>query len=95
MSLESLLLGSTRKQQVHDVNNEFLNNHSSAAGWMVDCVCVTYASHIVVVLHHSTRFQLDLYIGSDMMYEIMKRTPEHTFFPTNRIFNLPHHIGMV
>ena len=31
----------------------------------------------------------------DMMYEIRRRKPEPTLLPTQGIFNLPHHVGMV
>ena len=30
-----------------------------------------------------------------MMYERRRRKPEPKFLPTQGIFNLPHHIGMV
>ena len=36
-----------------------------------------------------------LYHGSDVMYEMWRRKPEPTLFPTQGIFNLPHHIDMV
>ena len=35
------------------------------------------------------------YHGGDMMHEIRRRKPEPTFLPSEEIFNLPHHIGMV
>ena len=41
----------------------------------------------------ATLFQL--YFGSDMMYEMRRKKPESTLLPTDGIFNLPHHIGMV
>ena len=36
-----------------------------------------------------------LYHGGDMMYEMRRRKPKPTLLPTQVIFNLPHHIGMV
>ena len=41
----------------------------------------------------ATVFQL--YHGGDMMYEMKRRKPEPTLLPTQGIFNLSHHIGMV
>ena len=41
----------------------------------------------------ATVFQL--YLGSDMMYEMMSRKPEPSFLQTPEIFNLPDHIGQV
>ena len=31
----------------------------------------------------------------DMMCEMKRKKPEHTLLPTQGIFKLPHHIGMV
>ena len=36
-----------------------------------------------------------LYHGSDMTYEMRRRKPEPTLLPTQLIFYLLHHIGMV
>ena len=37
-----------------------------------------------------------LYIYTTMyIYKMRRRKPEPTLLPTQRIFNLPHHIGMV
>ena len=30
-----------------------------------------------------------------MIYEMRRRKPEPTLFPTQGIFNVPHHVGMV
>ena len=38
---------------------------------------------------------VQLYHGGDMMPEMRRRKPEPTLLPTERIFNLPHHIDMV
>ena len=35
-----------------------------------------------------------IYLGSDMMYEMKRRKPEPTLLPIQGTFNLPHHIGM-
>ena len=48
-------------------------------------VCLFYAIATVFQIYH----------GSDMMYEMRSRKPEPTLLRTQRIFNLPHHIGMV
>ena len=40
----------------------------------------------------ATVFQL--YHRNDMMYEV-RRKPEPTLLLTQRIFNIPHHMGMV
>ena len=49
----------------------------------------------VVVLAIARVFQL--YLGGNTMYEMRRRKPdaEPTLLPTQRIFNLPHHICMV
>ena len=41
----------------------------------------------------ATVFQL--YHDGNMMHEMRRRKPELTLLPTQEIFNLPHHIGMV
>ena len=48
-------------------------------------ICLFYA--------RATLFQL--YHGGYLMYEMRRRKPEPTCLPTQGIFNLQHHIGMV
>ena len=48
-----------------------------------------------VLLFYTTATAFQLYIGSDMMYEMRRRKPEPTVLLTQRIHNIPHHIGMV
>ena len=48
-------------------------------------VCLFYA---ITTLFH-------LYHGGDKMHEMRRRKPEHSLLPTQGIFNLPHHIGIV
>ena len=48
-----------------------------------------------VVLRHRLATVYQLYLGSDMMYEIRRRKPEPILLPTPGILNLPHHKGMV
>ena len=52
--------------------------------WIV-CLLLPYARETVFQLYH----------GSDMMYEMSMRKPECALLPTQGIFNLSHHIGMV
>ena len=49
------------------------------------CLLLFYAIATIFQLCH----------GGDMMYEMRKTKPEPTLLPTQGIFNLPHHIGMV
>ena len=50
--------------------------------------------YIVCLLFYAIETVFQLHSGSDMMYE-MRRKPEPTLVPTQGIFNLPDHIGMV
>ena len=47
---------------------------------------------LLLVYTIATVFQL--YHGSDMMYEMRMKNPKPTLLPTQRIFNLQHHIDM-
>ena len=38
----------------------------------------------------ATVFQLDLYLGGDLMYEMRRRKHEPTLVPTQGIFNFSH-----
>ena len=38
---------------------------------------------------------LQLYHGGDMMDQMTSRKPKPTILPTQGIFNLPYHVGMV
>ena len=49
------------------------------------CSLLFYVRARIFHLHH----------GSDMMYDMRRRKPEHTLLPTRRIFNLQQDIGMV
>ena len=49
----------------------------------------------VCLLFYAIATILQLYHGSDMIYKMRRRKPEPTLLPTQGIFNLPHHIGMV
>ena len=50
---------------------------------------------LVFFLVYAISSVFQLYNGSDMMYEMSWRKPELTFLPSQGIFNLPHHIGLV
>ena len=49
---------------------------------------------IIVCFVAALRQRNSISVGGDMMQE-MRRNPEPKLVPTQRIFNLPHHIGMV
>ena len=49
---------------------------------------------VVVVLRHSNSISV-LFHGGDVMYEMTRKKPEATHLPTEGIFNLPNHIGIV
>ena len=55
------------------------------------CFCFVFALFLFFAI--ATIFQL--YLGSDMMYDMGRRKPKSTLLPTQRNFNLPHHIGIV
>ena len=46
---------------------------------------------LVCLLFYARATVLQLYHGSDMMYEMRWRKPKHTLLLTQRIFNLSHH----
>ena len=46
------------------------------------CLLLFYAIATIPLLYH----------GSDMMYEMRRKTPERTLLWTQEIFKLPHHI---
>ena len=46
---------------------------------------------VVIFLHNKNNIS----VGGDIMYEMRRRKSEPTLLPTDRIFNLPHHIGMI
>ena len=50
---------------------------------------------VVILRQSNTPTVFRLYLGSDMMYEMRRRKPEPTLLPTEVIFILPHHTGMV
>ena len=53
--------------------------------WCIYCLLLCYVMATV----------LQLYRGSDMMYEVKNRKPKPTLLPTQGIFNLLYHIGTV
>ena len=52
--------------------------------WVYVCLLI-YTIATVFLLYH----------GSDMMFEMRRRKPESILLPTQGIFNIPRHIGMV
>ena len=46
------------------------------------------------LLFYTIATVIQLYHGSDMMYEMRRGKPESTLLPAQGIFNLPHHIYM-
>ena len=46
---------------------------------------------LVMILHHSNSIS----VISRRLYDVWDEEPEPTLLPTQAIFNLPHHIGMV
>ena len=69
------------------VKIQLLLNLSNLFIIFIDLFCCLFFYIIATV------FQL--YYGGDMMYAMRRRMPESTLLPTQGIFNLPHHIGMV
>ena len=57
----------------------------------VSIQCLTY----VWLLFYTIPTCFQLYHGPDSMHEMRRRKPKPTLLPTQGIFNLPHHIGMV
>ena len=53
--------------------------------WLFVCSLLFYAIAAVFQLYH----------GGDMIYKMRRRKPGPTLLPTQGIFNLPHHVGMV
>ena len=49
---------------------------------------------VCLLLFYTMTTVFQLYLGNDMMYEMVKKKPEFPLLPTQAIFNLPHHIGM-
>ena len=49
----------------------------------------------VLLLFYAISTIFQLYLVSDMMYEMRRRKPKPTLLPTQEIFNLHHHIGMI
>ena len=50
---------------------------------------------LVLLLFYAIATVFQLYLGSDMIHEMRKRKPQPILLPTQRIFNIPHDIGMV
>ena len=50
---------------------------------------------VVLLLFHAVATVFQLYVVSDMMYEMKRRETEPTLLMIYEIFNLPHHIGLV
>ena len=50
---------------------------------------------VCLLLFHARATVFQLYLDSDMMYEMRKRKPKPTLSPTQGIFNLSHHTGML
>ena len=50
--------------------------------------------YVCLLLLYTIAKVFQLYLGDDMMYE-MRGKPEPTLLPTQGIFSLPYHIGMV
>ena len=48
-----------------------------------------------LVMFHAIAIIVQLHLGGDMMYDMKRRKPETTLLPTEGVFNLRHHIGMV
>ena len=58
------------------------------------CQC-TVVQIFVVVLFYALATVFQLYLGSDMMYEMRRRKAEPTYLPSQGILNLILHIGKV
>ena len=54
-----------------------------------------HPQEVCLLLFYVIATVFQLYLGSDMIDEMTRRTPEPTLLPTKVIFNLLHHIGMV
>ena len=61
--------------------------HRQAGMGRVMLVCLLLFYTIVTIFQS--------YQGGDMMHEMRRRKRVHALLPTQGIFNLPHHIGMV
>ena len=48
-----------------------------------------------LLLFYTIATVLQLYLGGNMMYDMRRIKPKPTLLPTQRVFHLPHHIGMV
>ena len=48
---------------------------------------------LLLVLFYAIVTVFQLYHAGDMMYDMTRRKPEPTLLLTQRIFNLPHHVG--
>ena len=58
--------------------------------------CLMYSTAIVcLLLFYAKATVFQLYQGGDIMYTMRRRKPEPMLLPTQGIFNLPHHIGIV
>ena len=47
------------------------------------------------LLFYTISAVFQLYHDGDMIYSMRRRNPKPTLLPTQRIFKLPHHVGMV
>ena len=50
---------------------------------------------VCLLLFYTIATVFQLYHGGDTMYEVRRRKTELTLLPTQRIFNISHHSGMV
>ena len=77
------------KQRIHLIGKSDTSviRSQGSRGALIEVVCL--------LLFYTTATLFQLYSGGDMMYEMRRRKPEPTCLPTQWIFNLPHHVGMV